>query len=122
MFLYDPYMRIVFTTIMNFIHSSPQEVIIMSEVKTPILDICDFNKRMIHSGNGKRPSETLEIGSEVSVQQNGYEISLTVLTIKEDGFIGKIIEFSASPNEYQYEGLKIKDFIKFKIENICSIP
>lgn len=94
----------------------------MPEVKTPILDICDFDKRVTHAGNNKRPFEMIEVGSLVSVQQNGYEISLTVLTIKEDGFIGKIKDFSASSDEYQYEGLKIKDLIKFKTENISSIP
>ncbi len=94
----------------------------MAEIKTPKLDVSDFDDQVTHVGSGKKPSEIITCGSEVSVQQNGYEISLTVLTVKKDGFIGKIIKFDAPPNEYEYEGLKIKDLIEFIKENICSIP
>ena len=92
----------------------------MKNIRTPKLDICQFNNGSSQQSSGKRPSETITRGSKVSVQQNGYEVSLAVLSVKEDGFLGKIIDLDAPSDKY--DGLSIGDTIEFKNENISSIP
>ena len=94
----------------------------MDKIKKPKLDICNYDNKCAHTNSGKRPSETIGRGSKISVQQNGYEISLTILIKEEDYFIGKIIALYAPRDEYEYKGLEVGDHIKFKKENICSIP
>lgn len=90
------------------------------EPKKAQLDVCDHDKDAVQMDSKRNPSKTISRGSNLSVQQNGYEISLTVLIVKKDRFIGKIMAFDATPD--RYKDLAIGDIIEFKKENICSIP
>ena len=92
----------------------------MNEVKKPKLDVDDFNGKAFNLFSFKSPSEIADKGHRVSVSQNGYEISLEVLVKTDMYFIGQIITLDASPD--RYDDLNVGDKIKFKKENICSIP